>query len=414
MDTAGIRNFISENKALYIELEKILTAQKALAPENGGEGEMEKCNALEKFLREHGFEKLERFDAPDSRVSSGKRPNLVATIPGEKDDYAIWVIAHLDVVPAGDLDAWNTDPWQATVQEEAGENCTKIFGRGVEDDQQGLVSAVAAAYAFIKNNEKPAHTIKLLFAADEEVGSKYGMIYLLREHKELFGKNDLFVIPDGGDPNGQTIEIAEKNILWLKFNLMGKQVHGSRPDQGNNACLAAARLTTELYDTLHKKFDKTNALFQPPRSTFEPTMRKANVDGVNIIPGKEELCFDCRMIPEYTCDEVLKVVQEVAEKIQNESGTKIEFTVLQKAQSRATNAEAPVVKKLAAALKTAHGIDAKLIGIGGGTVGAELRNLGFDCVVWSTLDDMAHMPNEYCVLENLIKDAQTLAVLFAE
>ena len=68
---------------------------------------------------------------------------------------------------------------------------------------------------------------------------------------------------------------------------------------------------------------------------------------------------------------------------------------------------------MAKALKTVHGIDAKFIGIGGGTVGAELRREGIDAVVWSTLDDQAHQPNEYCNIENLIKDAQTLVQMFA-
>lgn len=408
MDADSLKKFIAENQGEYISLQKILTSHKALAPENGGDGELEKCLALEKFLREHGFENLVRFDSPDERVRAKIRPNLVATIPGKNDGFSIWVIAHLDVVPAGDLSAWKTDPWQ-TVEKDG-----KIFGRGVEDNQQGLVSAFAAAWSFVKNRIAPEHTVKLLFAADEEVGSKHGMIFLLKKHKKLFGKNDLFIIPDGGDKKGETLEIAEKNVLWLKFEIFGKQSHGSRPDQGKNACLASAKFTSALYDALGKKFKKKNPLFIPPCSTFEPTMRKANIDSVNIIPGKEEFYFDCRIIPEYSCDEVLQVVKEVAQKTEIEFGVKIKISVLQKTQSRPTSENSQVVKRMGAALKKAHGIRSRTIGIGGGTVGAELRNKGFDCVVWSTLCDTAHMPNEFCVMENLVRDAQTLAVLFNE
>lgn len=408
MDADSLKKFIAENQGEYISLQKILTSHKALAPENGGDGELEKCLALEKFLREHGFENLACFDSPDERVSAKIRPNLVVTIPGKNDDFSIWVIAHLDVVPAGDLSAWKTDPWQAV------EKDGKIFGRGVEDNQQGFVSAFAAAWSFVKNRIAPEHTIKLLFSADEEVGSKHGMIFLLKKHKKLFGKNDLFIIPDGGDKKGETLEIAEKNVLWLKFEIFGKQSHGSRPDQGKNACLASAKFTSALYDALGKKFKKKNPLFIPPCSTFEPTMRKANIDSVNIIPGKEEFYFDCRIIPEYSCDEVLQVVKEVAQKTEIEFGVKIKISVLQKTQSRPTSENSQVVKRMGAALKKAHGIRSRTIGIGGGTVGAELRNKGFDCVVWSTLCDTAHMPNEFCVMENLVRDAQTLAVLFNE
>lgn len=404
---AEIRNFIRQNRQTYIELEKLLTSKKALAPENGGEGELAKCEALQSFLIQHGIKKIERYDAPDSRAKGGVRPNLVATLDGESDDFSIWIMSHLDVVPAGDLTLWKTEPW--TVVEKDG----KLFGRGVEDNQQGLVSSFAAFWAYLSLGIKPKHTVKLLFAADEEVGSKYGIIWLL-ENTKLFRKQDLIIIPDGGDSKGETIEIAEKNILWLEFTTIGKQCHGSRPDEGKNACLAGSVLATRLNIELKATFNKCDELFTPNYSTFEPTMRKANVEGVNIIPGSDIFCLDCRILPCYSCDSVIEKVQEICKKVENEFGVKIVFRILQKAQSIATSKDAQVVKTLSDALKETHQISSKIIGIGGGTVGAELRNKGFDCVVWGSLDETAHMPNEYCVIENLIKDAETLAVVMSK
>lgn len=406
MSLEKLRSFIKENRNEYIELEKILTSHKAMAPENGGEGELDKCEALQAFLISHGITKLERYDAPDARAKGGIRPNLVATIDGESDDYSVWVMAHLDVVPAGDLSLWNTDPW--TVLEKDG----KLYGRGVEDNQQGLVSAFAAAWAYTNLGIKPKHTVKLLFAADEEVGSHYGIIWLL-ENTDIFKKEDLIIIPDGGDSKGETIEVAEKNILWIEFTTSGKQCHGSRPDEGKNACLAASNLAVELNRELKAAFNKKDALFTPDYSTFEPTMRKANVDGVNIIPGSDVMYMDCRILPCYSCDEVLVKVEEICKKIEINFGVKITYKLLQKAQSVATPKDAKVVQLLSQALKDTHGIESKIIGIGGGTVGAELRNHGYNCVVWGTLDECAHMPNEYCIIDNIIKDAETLAVLMS-
>ncbi len=433
MNKSDLLQFIENSADECVALQKLLTSHKALAPENGGDGEWEKCAALEEFLRAHGITNLERFDAPDSRALHGRRPNLIATIPGKKQPVAaaslacdssgssgagslglannqgsgaIWVIAHMDVVPVGNLADWKTDPW--TVVEKDG----KLFGRGVEDNQQGLCSAFAAAWAFIANGIQPERTIKLLFAADEEVGSKYGMIWLLKNHPELFNKNDFFVIPDGGDPLGQTIEVAEKNVLWVQFTVSGKQCHGSRPDEGLNACLAANRLSVALYEGLHKKFDAKDDLFEPNTCTFEPTKRDANVAGVNIIPGSDVFCFDCRVLPRYKNEEVLEEIKKIVAQEEKFSGVKVSFELLQNAQSKATDKNAPVVQALSSAIKEAHGIEAKTIGIGGGTVAAELRNLGYDCVVWSSLDETAHMPNEYCVISNMTRDAKTLALLF--
>lgn len=399
-----VQKYIRSRERDMVQLEKLLTENPALAPENGGQGELNKALVLTKWLTENGFSDIQRFDAPDSRVESGVRPSLVVTVPGESDDFSIWSMAHLDVVPVGEPKLWESDPW--TLLEKDG----KLFGRGVEDNQQGLVSSAFAALALIKNGVKPKHTVKLLFMADEEVGSKYGIIWLLK-NTSLFRKDDIILIPDGGDSKGETIEVAEKNILWLKVHVKGMQTHGSRPDQGNNACIAANDLSMRLFG-LQKVFSKRNPLFEPNYSTFQPTMRYSNVAGINIIPGEETFCMDCRILPCYSLDQVLSRVEYEISAVEKKYGVEIFYEVAQSSESPATPVDSPVVKKLSEALLQVRGIKARTIGIGGGTVGAELRREGYACAVWSTLDECAHMPNEYCVISNMVKDAETMAYFF--
>lgn len=402
----NIKEFFDSKVEDIVALETMLTSHIAIAPEGDGNGEVEKCNALEQWLRQNGFENIERFEAPDKRVSDGVRPSLVVTIPGVSDDYRTWVMAHLDVVPTGDLSLWKTDPWKVHRDGDL------LYGRGVEDNQQGLCSSIFAALYYLKNGIKPGHTIKLLFVADEENGSEYGIIWLLK-NKNLFRKEDIILIPDGGDSEGRTIEIAEKNILWLSVHVIGKQTHGSRPDSGANACLAACDLSVRLHK-LQNVFNKRDSLFEPDYSTFQPTKRAKNVDSINIIPGEDWFCMDCRILPCYPLKDVMAEIDKLCKAVEQEYGVKVEYTAPQKSESPATPVEAPVAQKLAAAIKKVHGIDAKFIGIGGGTVGAELRREGYNAVVWSTLDDQAHQPNEYCKISNLIKDAQTLVELFKD
>ena len=181
------QEFLLNSRSKIVELETLLTSIPAIAPEGGGDGETKKCDALEAWLKQNGFSDagctIERYEAPDSRVSSRVRPSLVVTIPGKDDSQRVWVMAHIDVVPVGDLSLWNTDPWKVV------EKDGKLYGRGVEDNQQGLCSAVFAGLYFIKNGIVPAHTVKLLFVADEENGSEYGAIWLIR-NTDLFQKND--------------------------------------------------------------------------------------------------------------------------------------------------------------------------------------------------------------------------------
>ncbi|MDR1251679.1 MAG: M20/M25/M40 family metallo-hydrolase, partial [Treponema sp.] len=222
----NIERFIEAGESLAVELESELTKRPAIAPEAGGAGELDKCEFLEGWLRACGLTRLERHDAPDERAKGGLRPNLVATIPGKSDAGRLWIMSHLDVVPPGEAALWETDPW-TVVRRDAGPLGPRLIGRGVEDNQQGLVSSVIAALALVKENAVPSHTVKLLFAADEEVGSAYGIIWLIK-NRDLFRQDDMVLIPDGGDPNGETIEIAEKNLIWVRFVTRGRQAHGSR------------------------------------------------------------------------------------------------------------------------------------------------------------------------------------------
>jgi len=396
-------NFIEEKFNHMIELQNILTSIPAIGPENGGEGEFKKAQELLKWLREQGFLNIETFDAPDDRVPSAKRPNIVVTIPGKSEERVFWIMTHLDIVPPGEKSLWDTEPYTTVVKD------GKIYGRGTEDNQQGMVASIFAALAFLKEGITPAPTVKLLFVSDEETGSNYGIKYILNNYS-IFGKNDKFLVPDGGFPDGSMIEIAEKSILWLKFNTHGKQCHAARPELGINAFVAGSEIVTR-FAKLYEKFGISNSLFTPPYSTFTPTRKEENVPNINTIPGEDVFYMDCRVLPSIKVDDVLKEIDRITEEIEKKQGVKVERKTVQKVESLPTPRDSPLVKALENAIKEVYQIEAKPIGVGGGTVGAYLRNEGFHTVVWSKIDDTAHMPNEYCVIENMIGDSKVMALM---
>ncbi len=55
------------------------------------------------------------------------------------------------------------------------------------------------------------------------------------------------------------------------------------------------------------------------------------------------------------------------------------------------------------AIKEIKKIEPKIGGIGGGTCAAFFRDINVPAVVWSTVDETAHQPNEYAKIENLLK-----------
>jgi succinyl-diaminopimelate desuccinylase len=408
--------FISrEGESLLLDLETGLTGRPAVSPESGGEGELDKCEYLESWLRAHGIGRLERYDAPDSRAKGGVRPNLIATIQGRdaassgaeglEGGGRLWIMSHLDVVPPGERGLWRSDPWTLI---HAGD---RIIGRGVEDNQQGLCSSVLAALSLTEQGIEPPRTVKLLFAADEENGSKYGIDWLLKNHGELFREDDMVLVPDGGDQWGTSIEIAEKNLVWVRFTVQGKQAHGSMPDLGANAFLAGSDLVLALHYGLSEKFPARDPIFQPDYSTFQPTKKEANVPNINTIPGEDVFSMDMRILPRYPVKEVFAEIDRIKTGIETKHKVRVAYTTVQCMESKPTPADSALVKLLTGSIAEVYGAAAKPIGIGGGTVAAYLRNRGIHCAVWCRIDETAHQPNEYALIANILGDAKVMALL---
>ena len=79
-----------------------------------------------------------------------------------------------------------------------------------------------------------------------------------------------------------------------------------------------------------------------------------------------------------------------------------------------TSPDAPVAIALQRAVKDVLNRDAKTMGIGGGTVAAYFRQVGLPAVCWATIDDMAHEPNEYCIIDNVLNDARVMTHVFLQ
>lgn len=386
-----------------IKLETELCRRPALDPSSGGTGEEEKAAWLEGYLRGLGLS-VQRYDAPDARVPGGRRPNLVTYYPSNPSaGPRLWIIAHTDVVPTGDPSLWTGDPWTLRVDGD------KLIGRGVEDNQGGLSAAVMSVRAFIEARVAPKIPFALAFVADEETGSVYGLRYLIDKHKSLFRKDDMIVIPDSGNPHGTEIEIAEKGILWVRFRTLGKQTHGSMPATGINAHKASAYMVVRM-DSLYKKFKKRDPLFHPSNSTFEPTKKEPNVPNINTIPGEDVVYFDCRILPAYKLEDVIRAMKAVAKETERKFKVKVEMTFAQKETSAPpTPADSPVALAITRAMKDLRKKTPKAIGIGGGTVAKYLREAGFPCAVWSTMDEQAHRPDEYVRVPHILADAKVFA-----
>ncbi|MBB5144485.1 succinyl-diaminopimelate desuccinylase [Desulfovibrio intestinalis] len=382
-----------------VALQSALTACPALGPDNGGDGEEAKAALITQWLEACGVTDILRIDAPDARVPSGQRPNLVARIPG-KEKRTLWLFGHMDVVPPGDLAAWQSDPWQVRREGDL------LFGRGVEDNQQAITSMLLLAEELHQRHVVPQLSLGLVFMADEETGSAYGLEYLLKTAPELFSKNDLYIVPDAGARRGDVIEVAEKGQLWLKIRTTGVQCHASTPHKGRNAFLAGADMALACHNGLRAAFGDTNTLFNPPTSTFVPGKHEANVPNINTVPGSDVFYVDCRLLPQVDPQAVLDKVRALASEVEERHGVQIEVSVVQQQAASSVAETSPVVIALGAAVARVYGVEARTLGIGGATVAAQLRQRDLAAAVWSCLASTCHQPNESSSITATIKDAQ--------
>ncbi|BBD07598.1 M20 family metallo-hydrolase [Desulfovibrio ferrophilus] len=391
-----------------VDLQRKLVAIPALGPDNDGDGEKEKADFLIDYLKGLGVEDIREINAPDDRVSCGYRPNIMAFIPGEDASRTFWIISHTDIVPPGDPSLWDSDPYELRVEGDS------IIGRGVEDDHGGIVPSLILTKALLESGLTPPMNLGILLVADEETGSHKGLGYVVEEHDDLFGKNDLFLIPDFGTPDAALVEVAEKGMLWLEATVTGKQCHASTPSEGVNAMVAASALVLLLNSELPIKFPATDDLFSPPTSTFSPTKREANVPNINTIPGKDVFCMDCRILPEYSVQEVKDAIAALGKTIEDQYNVTIDYHEAQREEAApSTSMTSEIVTRLAAGIKEFYGVDARPEGIGGGTVAAILRRAGHEAAVWSTCVHNAHQPNERSLISTQVSDAKVMArVLF--
>lgn len=123
------------------------------------------------------------------------RPSVIAKRRG-RSDRTIWFVSHMDTVSPGDTKAWTYPPFDGTVVDD------KLYGRGSEDNGQAVISTLFALKALLAVEEEPEFTIGAAVVADEEAGSDYGIKFLIE--KGLFGKDDIFYVPDSGAPTARS------------------------------------------------------------------------------------------------------------------------------------------------------------------------------------------------------------------
>jgi len=321
------------------------------------------------------------------------------------------VLGHLDVVPADDIEAWNTPPFELT------EKDGFLYGRGVIDDKGPMLAAMYALKILLDKGAKPNKRIRFIFCTDEESlwrGVKkyiekeehptYGFtpdadFPLLYAEKGLVEYNLIANDEKAPDFNGGTAfnAVADKAsipyadeiaAIMDKLNYRydkvgdrlvakGKAAHAMVPEEGENAILNLAEALIKSGETgsmLRFLTEKANNCFGEnifgEVSDSMSGKLKLNVGLVDFKPGKQTIGIDIRVPVTYEKEKVDKALEEAGKAY----GIKVEqFDYL---RSLYIDVNTPLVKSLMQAYQDVTG-DKKSepISTGGATFARSMDNI---------------------------------------
>ena len=140
---------------------------------------------------------------------------------------------HIDVVPVGPLDMWETPPFDPRT--EGG----WLYGRGGGDMKAGLAECVFALDALRALGLQPAADVYVQSVVEEECTGNGALACLQRGYRA-----DAALIPE---PLGDALISAQVGVIWLQVRLRGHPVHVAYAGTGANAIEAAWPLIQALH-----------------------------------------------------------------------------------------------------------------------------------------------------------------------
>jgi acetylornithine deacetylase/succinyl-diaminopimelate desuccinylase-like protein len=274
------------------------------------------------------------------------RPNLVSRLTGG-DAPPLLLQGHVDVVTTAGQ-RWTHPPFEARLED------GQIWGRGALDMKAGVAMLVHAFMRVRRENVQLPGDLVLVVLADEENGGDLGARYLVEERPELFtgmryglGEFGGFSLDIGGR-RFYPIQVAEKQICWLRATVRGPGGHGALVNRGGTvarlgkllsdldrkrlpvhvtpvvrefveriaaelprkeATVLRSLLKPRLTDTALRLLGDRGKSIEPMlRNTVNATIVRGG-EKINVVPSAIELELDGRALPGFSPDELIAELQ---------------------------------------------------------------------------------------------------------
>lgn len=349
---------------------------------------METINGNEKIVAKYIQNKLKQVNISTELIQyADNRSNLVVTIKKGNSDKVLGLTGHMDVVDPGDTSDWKYPPFSAIIEG------NKLYGRGSTDMKSGLMAMVIAMIELQEEQKEFNGTIKLLATVGEEVGE------LGAEQLTNLGYVDDL---DGlivGEPSNYNLVYTHMGSINYTVTSEGKEAHSSMPQEGYNALNHLIDFSYHI----NQKMDEisSNYVNEELGSTIHNITIMNGGKQVNSIPNFASLQGNIRSIPEFSNDDIIKVLQDTVDELNKNQPYKLNLTIDYNKLSVKANKQSELIK----VIQQQFDEPLPLIGIGATTDTAEFikSSNSFDFVVFGPGEStLPHQVNEYVDIDNYL------------
>lgn len=294
---------------------------------------------------------------------------------------------HTDVVPAGPLEEWKSDPFVPTVRDGL------LFGRGAADMKSGLAAMVTASEEFVA--AYPAHrgSIAFLITSDEEGPSVDGTKRVVETLAARQERIDWCVVGEPSSENqiGDTIKVGRRGSFSGRLTVHGIQGHVAYPQLAENPVHTLAPALAELTSRV---WDEGTEHFQP--TSFQVSNLNAGTGAPNVIPGELKARFNLRYSPVQTQARLKETVEGILRK----HGVRFTIDWYVSGEPFYTP-PGPLSDAVSSAVQAATGLRPKLSTGGGTSDGRFIAPLGAEVVEVGVVNATIHKVNESVRVEDI-------------
>lgn len=272
---------------MTLELTKELIQRMSVTPDDAG---------CQQFIAE----RLEKIGCKAKHLRFDDVDNLWLT--HGSGDPVFSFLGHTDVVPAGKLEDWQSNPFTPVVRD------GYLYGRGAADMKGSVAAMIIAMERFIASNPEHPGTIALLLTSDEEGiainGTKRVVEYLQQQNINI--KWCLVGEPSSQETVADVIKHGRRGSLTANLTVLGQQGHVAYPALADNPI---HRVIPALNQLCARSWDQGNEHY--PATSFQISNINAGNGASNVIPGELSITFNFRYCTESSEEELSSQVEDI-------------------------------------------------------------------------------------------------------